>query len=98
MEPKAKAKQYKKADPHDKRHKKERTPAQIEAFKKCREKREENRLLRKQEREQQSEAKKKHKEEKIVKKAVRIKKKEKLEKEKYDALQTNLWGQLTSMD
>ena len=41
-----KAKQYKKAGENDKRRKKERTPAQIAAFEKCRAKREENRLLR----------------------------------------------------
>ena len=50
--PPAKAKQYKKAETDDARRKKELTPAQIAAFEKCRAKREENRALRKQEREQ----------------------------------------------
>ena len=66
-----KAKQYKKADAGDARRKKERTPAQIAAFEKCRAKREENRALRKQEREQEAAVKKK-KAEKIVKIAVNI--------------------------
>ena len=44
-----KAKPYKKADATDARRKKERTPAQIAAFERCRAKREENRALRKQE-------------------------------------------------
>ena len=79
--PEPKAKQYKKASENDKRlkGKKERTPAQIAAFERCRAKREENRLLRKQEREKEAQLKKKKTEEKIVKKAVNIKKKEKLE-------------------
>ena len=81
VEPEPKAKQYKKAGENDKRRKgkKERTPAQIAAFEKCRAKREENRLLRKQEREKEAQLKKKKTEEKIVKKAVNIKKREKLE-------------------
>ena len=74
-----KPKQYKKAGENDARRKKERTPAQIAAFERCRAKREENRALRKDEREKEVETKKKKTKEKIVKKAVRIKKKEVLE-------------------
>tara|TARA_R110000823_G_scaffold44687_7_gene115564 strand:+ start:1824 stop:2324 length:501 start_codon:yes stop_codon:yes gene_type:complete len=74
-----KPKQYKKAGENDARRKKERTPAQIAAFEKCRQKREENRVLRRDEREKEVETKKKKTKEKIVKKAVRIKKKEVLE-------------------
>ena len=74
-----KPKQYKKAGDNDARQKKERTPAEIAAFERCRAKREENRVLRKEEREKEIETKKKKTKEKIVKKAVRIKKKEVLE-------------------
>ena len=51
-----KAKQYKKADADDKRKKKERTPGQIAALEKCRKERQDNRALRKQEREADMEA------------------------------------------
>lgn len=73
--PKPVAKRYKKAGPDDGRKKRERTPAQIAAWERCRAKREENRTLRKQEDEAAAAEQKTALEKKVVKKAVKIKKK-----------------------
>ena len=74
--PKPKATRYKKASEGDGRKKKGRTPAQIAAFEKCRAKREANRKLRREEDEAVAAEQKAALEEKVVKKAVKVRKKQ----------------------